>query len=64
MQKRVRCGMPPKKKKARKADSVVWNDNDCRADVCLRPPGTSRWRRLVVAETYNCSLSYYFLNLF
>ena len=43
--------MPPKKKKARKADSVVWNDNDCRADVCLRPPGTSRWRRLLVAET-------------
>ena len=42
--------MPPKKKKARrKADSVVWNDNDCRADVCLRPPGTSRWKGLVVS---------------
>ena len=30
-------------KKGRKKKSVVWNDNDCRADVCLRPPGTSRY---------------------
>ena len=29
-------------KKGRKKNAVVWNDNDCRADVCLRPPGTSR----------------------
>lgn len=28
---------PPKKKK------VAWNNNDCRADVCLRPEGTASW---------------------
>ena len=32
-----------KKGRGRKKKSVVWNDNDCRADVCLRPPGTSRF---------------------
>ena len=34
---------PPSKKGRGKKKSVVWNDNDCRADVCLRPPGTSRY---------------------
>ena len=33
----------PSKKGRKKKKSVVWNDNDCRADVCLRPPGTSRY---------------------
>ena len=31
------------KKGRKKKNAVVWNDNDCRADVCLRPPGTSRF---------------------
>jgi len=30
--------MPPKKKK-----KIVWNNNDCRASVCKRPPATSTW---------------------
>jgi len=32
--------MPPSKPKRKK---IIWNNNDCRADVCLRPEGTSNW---------------------
>jgi len=38
--------MPPSKakdKEKKKTDKIVWNNNDCRADVCIRPPGTSSW---------------------
>ena len=31
--------MPPKSKRKR----VIWNNNDCKADLCLRPEGTSSW---------------------
>lgn len=33
--------MPPRRGK--KKEKVIWDDNDCKADICLRPPGTSRW---------------------
>eukprot|EP00092_Neocalanus_flemingeri_P034089 GFUD01037071.1.p1 GENE.GFUD01037071.1~~GFUD01037071.1.p1 ORF type:complete len:805 (-),score=297.13 GFUD01037071.1:1402-3816(-) len=31
--------MPPQPKKKK----IAWNNNDCRADVCLRPEGTASW---------------------
>jgi len=31
--------MPPKPKRKK----IIWNNNDCKADVCLRPEGTSSW---------------------
>ena len=39
------------KKGRRKKKSVVWNDNDCRADVCLRPPGTSRYKSSIISSS-------------